>query len=151
MRMKCGVVRRDGQRCANERPCEYHKQANSSPIPAAVAERDLRETGWWVIERLTSSQQFKSQEGSVVASVLRVLAGLGPSPLSEEEALAEVELWGRLAHGLPPASPEQWERAIRAFEPEAVDEYRRWEADGERLALLLEGDGDDGGEPEVGL
>lgn len=149
--MKCGVVRHDGQRCGNERPCEYHKRAGSNSIPAAVAERDLRETGWWVIEQLTAAQAFEAKEGSVVASVLRVLAGLGPSPLSEEEALAEVELRGRLAHGLPPASPEQWERAIRVFEPEAVEEYRRWDADAELLALLLEGDGDDRGEPEVGL
>lgn len=136
---------------ANPRPGGPSGAAVQGSIPAAVVERDLRETGWWVIERLTSNAEFKSPEGSVVASVLRVLAGLGPSPLSEEEALAEVELRGRLAHGLAPASPEQWERAIRVFEADAVEEYRRWEAEDEQLALLLEGDGDDRGEPEVGF
>lgn len=162
----CGAPTKSGGKCSFEAarcPHPWHRRmreaeprrqeqpAGMGDLPAAVVARDLRETGWWVIERLTTAAEFESKEGAVVATVLRVLAGLGPSPLAEEEALAEVELRGRLAHGLPPASAAEWERVMQAFEPGAVDEFRRWEAEDERLALLLEGDGDDRGEPEVGF
>lgn len=111
--------------------------------PPPVAERDLRGTGWWLLEQLTGTVPFAAREGSVAASVLRVLAALGPEPASEDEALAEVELRGRLMHGQPPGTPQEWERAALVFEGDALAEFRRWEK-------LLEGDGLDRDDPLLG-
>ena len=139
-------VSRDGR--SNTRPGPV--VAAPGPLPAPVVGRDLRGTGWWVIEKMAAGAVFEAREGGVVAALLRVLMALGPAPESEEEVLAEVALRGRLAHGLPPQDAAAWERVIRLFEPDAVEEFRRWEAEDERLGLL-EGDGDDGGYPLVGV
>lgn len=114
--------------------------------PRAVQERDLRGTGWWLLEQLTRSGSVDEKHASVAASVLRVLAGLGPEHASEEEALAEVELRGRLMHGQPPRDPPQWERTTRTFGSDALEEIRGWEIED----LLLERDRGGEVDPLVG-
>ena len=46
-----------------------------------------------------------ASNAQALTAVLRVLAGLGPEPRQEEDALAEVELRGLLMHGVPPRTP----------------------------------------------
>ena len=85
---------------------------------------------------LFRSGELEPPRASVLAAIVRVLAGLGPDPLSEHEALAEVELRGLLMHGIPPKNAEQWARAERVFAPETLDEIER------RFALFGDGNGD---------
>src|SRR5690606_37381027 len=73
---------------------------------------------------------------TVVASLLRVLATLGPAEMDEEEALREVELRGLIMQGVPPRTPEEWELAESIFDDDALREIRSWPP-------LLEADRDD--------
>lgn len=109
--------------------------------PGWLNGKDLRGLGWWLIERVLWGR-IETQQASVVASLMRTLAALGPEEASEEEALREVELRGRLMHGQPPRTEEEWARARAAFDEDALAEFRRWAS-----LLLLEGDRGDGPEP----
>lgn len=101
--------------------------------------RDLRELGWWLIEQVLEAR-IDQKDAAVVSTLIRTLATLGPSPLDDERALREVMLRGRLMHGLPPASEDEWRQAEEAFEPAAIAEFLRWRP-------LLEGDAEDRFEP----
>lgn len=113
-------------------------------LPRAVRERDVRGLAWWLMELLISREDPASNAQALTA-VLRVLAGLGPEPRQEEDALAEVELRGLLMHGVPPRTPGEWARAAELFSPEALREIARWEGllAAEADGVLLEGDGAD--------
>jgi hypothetical protein len=95
--------------------------------PSAVDERDLHGLGWWVIKNAITGE-LTTPQGTVVANVMRVIAGLGPEPLAEEEALRNVELSGRIMHGVPPRNEAEWERARRMFDDDAIAEFERWAA-----------------------
>jgi len=118
-------------------------------LPRAVRERDVRGLAWWLMELLVSRED-PAANAQALTAVLRVLAGLGPEPRQEEDALAEVELRGLLMHGVPPRTPGEWARAAELFSPEALREIARWEgllAAGEGGGALLEGEGRDGFQP----
>lgn len=115
-------------------------------MPEPVQERDLRGTGWWLMEQLAVHQPLEARAVSVAASLLRVLAGLGPELASEDEALLEVELRGRLMHGQHPRDGAEWARASKVFDDAALAEFQRWELE----SLLLEGDVLDELDPLVG-
>jgi hypothetical protein len=106
-------------------------------VPPPVRERDLRGTGWWLLEQITAKAELNERTAAVGASLLRVLSALGPEQASEEEALAEIELRGRIMHGQPPRAPAEWDRATRTFDRDAIAEFQRWEL----TDLLLERDG----------
>jgi len=116
----------------------------AAPLP--IRDRDLRGTGWWLLEQITANGTVGERAASVGAALLRVLSALGPERASEEAALAEVELRGRLMHGQPPRTATEWERAARAFTGDAVEEFRRWEV----VELLLERDGVGEDDPLIG-
>lgn len=102
-----------------------------TPPPAATfRRRDLRSLGWWAIGELIGGA-LEERTGTVLASLMRTLAALGPEPLATEEALREVELRGLLMQGLPPRTPGEWELAARLFSAEAVAEIARWRPSGE--------------------
>ena len=82
--------------------------------------------------------RLDTRQASVAAALLRLLHALGPDPISDEEAWKEVELRGRIMHGMPPRSPEEWERVALLYDDEALEEFRRWDAALQRA--LLEGD-----------
>jgi hypothetical protein len=156
----CGAPTRSGGSCGWERAlCPHHGRKNgpanapaANPVvPAArtnparpgaspAEERDLRKLGWWVIERVISGE-LTSSDASVVSSVMRVLAALGPATADSEDALREVQLRGRLMHGRPPKDAEEWALAGRLFTDDALAEFRRWEQ------LWREADADDGVQP----
>jgi hypothetical protein len=92
----------------------------------ALEERSARRLAWWVASEMARGA-LETQRGTVLSNVLRLLHSMGPEPMDEEDALAEVEMRGRLMHGQPPRDPEEWARAERTFEPEAIGEFRRWE------------------------
>ena len=71
-----------------------------------------------------------AQRATVIASIIRTLTALGQEPLAADEALREVELRGRVMHGLPPRDPAEWEHAALVFSDDALDEFRRWEVGG---------------------
>jgi len=106
--------------------------------PGALEARDLRELGWWTIEH-TIRGDLTPNRGTVISTIMRVLAAMGPEPLAEEEMLREVELRGVLMNGIPPRTAEEWELAGRIFDDDALAEFRRWPA--------LTGDRDDAEEP----
>jgi hypothetical protein len=78
--------------------------------------------------------QLSTSQGSTIASFVRIINAMGAAPLSEEEALREAEFRGRIRHGSPPRTPEEWERAARFFDDESLERFRGWQAS-------LEGDG----------
>lgn len=136
------VTPREGPRPTADRPSQ-------TQLPGAVGKHDLRGLGWWVIGE-TLRESLDPRSGSVVVSVMRVLAALGPEPLAEEEALREVELRGRIMNGHAPRDVEEWKRAESAFDDGALAEFRRWERPLRPIEeLLLEGDGGDSREPLV--
>lgn len=93
---------------------------------AALADRSARRLAWWLAAEIAGGD-FEAQRGTVLSNVLRLLHAMGPEPADEEDALAEVEMRGRLMHGQPPAGPDEWARAERTFDAEAIGEFRRWE------------------------
>lgn len=115
--------------------------ARPAPPPAALESRDLRGVAWWLLEEILSDRL--QERAGAIASILRVLAALGPGELAEDEALAEVELRGLLMHGLPPKDEAAWERARAVFSPEALAEFARWGETG----ASVEDDAGDGDEP----
>lgn len=122
-------------------PGPVHAASPAAAAPEGLRERDLRVLAWWLIAGVLS-ETVDTRQASVVAGLIRTLVALGPAGASEEEALREVELRGRLMHGLPPRDEDEWARAEAAFTPDALAEFRRWGGE-----LLLEGDGGDRLEP----
>lgn len=119
-------------------------------VPEAVRLRDVRGFAWWLAEELLQGIGAPWNNATPVTSVLRVLAAMGPEPMAEDEALAEVELRGLVMHGIPPRTPEEWARAEALFSPEALREIRRWEpllAADEGEGELLEREGGHGLQP----
>jgi len=147
----CGAPTRSGQPCgwALERcPHTSHQAAreatgagpSSSPPPGEhrdetafdprqqpwYAGRDLRIFAWWVVDTLVEGR-LERQTASVLVAVMRVLAALGPEPLSQEATLRDVELLGAIMNGIPPRTPAEWEHAMRLFDDDALEEFARWE------------------------
>jgi hypothetical protein len=122
-----------------EAPAQEADEGDAAPLPFeldGIAERDIAETGWAVLEALTRGEIDQRAVG-VVASVLRVLLTAGSSSIANEDALREVELRGLLMHGIPPRNDAEWSLMRATFSPEAVAEARRWRP-------LAEGDALDG-------
>ena len=147
------------QRCPVPEHADWRRQqqpknpaAPPAPAPAAtpiapepeefpwLGGRDLRALGWWLIEHVLR-KKVEAHEGSVVANLVRTLAALGPEDADTEDALREVELRGVLMHGMPPRTEDEWARAARSFDDDALAEFHRWEK------LLLEADHRDRPEP----
>jgi hypothetical protein len=74
-----------------------------------------------------ASGRYSPAQGARFIRSLVAVRKLGPEPIDEDEALAEVELRGRLMHGQPPRDPEEWALAARRFDETAIREFRRWE------------------------
>ena len=120
--------------------------ATDGAAPQPIRDSDLRGTGWWLLEQITPKVPGDVRAASVGATLLRVLSALGPERASEEAALAEVELRGRIMHGHAPRTAAEWERAERAFGSDAIEEFHRWDLED----CLLEGDGVGEDDPLVG-
>ena len=106
----CGQLTKSGKPCRFARgECKWHRRAEREPRPAVEAAvvtpafegHDARGLAWWTVDSLLRGE-LPASNASVIASLLRVIAGLGPDPVSEEEALAETAFRGRIMHGLPP-------------------------------------------------
>jgi hypothetical protein len=109
-------------------------------IPAAVGEHNVREFAWWMIARLLSAE-LDAQRAGVLATLLRVIAALGPEPASRQKAFAEAALRGRMMHGMPPRNAAEWELAESIFSQEVLDEFAHY------AELLREANGRDVGKP----
>lgn len=134
----CGHPTRSGGACRWPRTeCPHHRDRSvvpgqTAPEPAdretepvqRPPERDLRELGWWLVDQVLAERVGREQ-ATGVASVMRVLAGLGPDPGGTEAALAEVELRGRVAYGLAPRDDDEWALARERFTDEALQELAR--------------------------
>jgi hypothetical protein len=97
----------------------------ASAAPDAVAGRDLGRLGWWVLERLADGSMEPRRAG-VFASMMRVVAAMGPDGATREEQLRETALRGVLMHGIPPRDAEEWALAERIFTADAIEEFHRW-------------------------
>jgi hypothetical protein len=143
---KCPVHRSPGETAPNATaPLQLAgpRTASTPPprrgLPDSYAARDPRMFAWWAIGAVLESR-LDSKDGAVVANLLRIIQALGPEPQSQAERLQEAQLRGRIMHGLPPQSPEEWEFAATLYNDEALAEFRRWEE-------LLERDAGDVDEP----
>jgi hypothetical protein len=90
-----------------------------APVPPALAARDLHEAAWWLLEA-TLSGRLNPREASVAASLLRVIAGLGPPPANSAETDREVAVRALLMHGLLPRDANEWELARALFGDELL-------------------------------
>ena len=137
----CGAPTKEGRPCRwSRKPCPAHGERQgqrqrqpSRPdesgrpplrVPVAVRDEDPRALGWWIVARLIEGE-LEPQRATALTSLVRAIATLGPSPVSEREALAEIELRGLLMHGLPPRTADEWERAERILSAEALAEIVR--------------------------
>lgn len=145
----CGAPTRKGTPCrflAHE--CQHHQgwrtpapraapassPGEASALPPAFEARDLRQLGWWLVDRMLG-HELPAANASVIVAVMRILASLGPEPLAEDDALKQVELRGRIMHGQPPRSPEEWQLATEVFDDDALAEFHRWDDEIERLLI----------------
>lgn len=149
------MLRRD-ERCGVREPgragpCRYPAMAcpkeghqalrRTAARDAAIAERDLRALGWWLIDGVLAAG-LEPQRASVTVRIMSLLERLGPGTHDGDDALREVVLRGLVMAGIPPRTPDEWAIAERVFDDEALAEIRRW-------ALSFEGDGHDAFEPLV--
>jgi len=139
----CGAPTRAGGQCrypTGECPWKSHRgrkaaqsadqappaeKSASEPVPPLATEHDVRALAWWLVEQ-TVKGTIEMNRASVLGTLLRTLAALGPAPADEDEALAEVELRGVLMNGMPPRDDEEWTLAARIFDDDALAEFRRW-------------------------
>jgi len=144
----CGAPTKKGPPCRFlARECKHHQgwrediraRAGDVEVPPAqgslppvVAGHNLRDLAWWLVDRMVGAD-LPAPNASVIVAVMRILASLGPEPLAEAEALKQVELRGRIMHGQPPRTPEEWELAAAVFDDEALAEFHRWDDEIERL------------------
>ncbi|MCA9823133.1 MAG: hypothetical protein R3B97_05445 [Dehalococcoidia bacterium] len=96
-------------------------------LPLPVQARDIPGVAWWAVEQLATGG-MEGREGGVYSTLLRVLLACNPEDGADADVLAEIELRGRLMHGLPPSTPGQWNLLETRFSVEAVTEVRRWAA-----------------------
>lgn len=104
------------------RTSEGGRGAQALAIPGAVDEHNLREFAWWLVGRLLTGE-LDAQRAGVLATLMRVVAALGPEPVSRERAFAEAALRGRMMHGLPPRNADEWAIAESLFSQEVLDEF----------------------------
>ncbi len=90
------------------------------------ADRSLYGLGWWLVGAAIEGR-VGGRQATILTGVARLLAGLGAPEINDEDALAEVELRGRLMYGQPPRTAAEWERAATIFDDDAMEEFRRWE------------------------
>lgn len=83
---------------------------------------------------------LEPRDVAVLGALLRTLGALAGEDEGEEQALADAALRGKVMHGRPPGSEEEWTRAAELFDDAALAEFRRWAASGE-------GDGGDVRQP----
>jgi len=124
----------------DESPPGKLREPATTPRPWMEGQ-DLGGLGWWLIHGVLEGE-MEVARASVVSTVMRVLAQLGPAPVSEEEALREAAFRGRLMNGFQPHTEEEWAEVARYLDDEALAEMRRWPS-------LLESDRSDGEEPLV--
>lgn len=110
------------------------------PPPPSFRDRDIRDFAWWLIGQSLRGD-IDDRRVSVMATMIRVLASLGPAPMDDQEELAAIRLRGRLMHGIPPADGD-WPALEELFDADAVAEIRRWSA-------LFDGDVFDGDQPLI--
>lgn len=119
--------RQKGQHGPGQRPGPPAAAATADavPLPGAVQERDISGVAWWAVEQLATGA-LEGRDGGTYATLLRVLLACDPDDPAAAAVLAEVELRGRLMHGLPPETMEQWRLLEARFGTDVVNEVRRW-------------------------
>lgn len=143
MEWTCGQPTRSGKPCRwHNPPCPHHGARNvrtpeaaadiapvatssGSAVDAAIAARDLHEVAWTLLARESASDDPNK---SLLSTLIRVLASLGPAPLDDEQALAEASLRGVLMNGLAPRNPEEWALAESIFDAPTLADLRQREA-----------------------
>lgn len=105
-------------------------------------DRDLHALGWWLIEQVLDGESGVAREQvAIAATLMRVLAALGPASADSASAARETELRARLLHGLRLRDEEDWRLAHSLFDDATI----------EVLSALAtgsgEGDGGNRGQP----
>ena len=126
----CGCQLPSGALCrVAKAKCRRHKDGpvpmrGPGDPPQAIVERQLQAVGWWLLDELAAGR-IDPRRASVMASVMRVVATAPEDHLSEEEALRETELRGRIMYGLPPRDEEERALAESIFSAEALADIDR--------------------------
>ena len=66
-----------------------------------MADRNVPDLCWWLIERATSLEDFDARWAGVAATLVRVLVSLPLEALSDEEKRDEAFLRGKILNGIP--------------------------------------------------
>lgn len=149
MSWTCGKPTVDGHPCRwHTPPCPHHPgdspavvrvaRSTASPkrtppapdIRDAIESHNLHAVAWGLLGREVVSEQ---PNASLVSTLIRVLASLGPAPLDDERALAEAALRGVLMNGLAPRNADEWALAEEIFDEPTLADLRQREAIENRL------------------
>lgn len=158
---RCGKPTKDGRPCGwHTPPCPHHPEGDDSKhsteaapgverpardsagLALAIVQHDLHRVAWSLLGEAVAEED---RNASLISTLIRVLASLGPAQDDEDGVLREVVLRGRLMTGMPPATEDQWARAEQVFDDAALTELRRWERE---VANLLKNDGRDIDQPQ---
>lgn len=153
---RCGKPKKDGRPCGwHTPPCPHHPEGgdsltfapNSAPtgrrtrdstgLALAIEQHDLHRVAWALLAEAVVEE---NRNASLISTLIRVLASLGPAQDDEDAVLKEVVLRGRLMTGIAPATDDEWARAQQVFDDATLSQFRRWEAE---VADLLKNDGGD--------
>lgn len=100
------------------------RRLSAAQLREVFANRDVRSVGWYWLEAL--SLKFDAKNASSAVSWARLIHALGDAPADAAEAAAEAALFGAIMHGIPPRDAAQWQIVERVFDPQTVQDLRRW-------------------------
>lgn len=85
-------------------------------------DRDLHALGWWLIEQVLDGESGVAREQiAIAATLMRVLAALGPASADSAAAARETELRARLLHGRRLRDEDDWLLAHSLFDDAAIE------------------------------
>jgi len=99
-------------------------------LQRAVAERDLHAVAWSL---LGDAVVDETKNASLISTLVRVLASLGPAADDEKSVLRQIVVHAKAMWGIAPGNDEEWELAEKLFDDETLARFRRWDVTEKRL------------------
>lgn len=99
-------------------------------LQQAIDDHDLHAVAWSLLSEAVVEE---TKNASLISTLVRVLASLGPAPADDESVLRQIVLHGKAMWGIAPGTDNEWELAGQLFDDEALDMFRHWEATEKRL------------------
>ncbi len=128
-----GPCRYPAPACPLHTPETTQSSVRSPQSPSSAPSPHLSDIDSRRLARQALQQAFLGSasplQAARLAYAIRALASLGPEPQDLIDAARETALRGRIMHGMPPRDPEQWALAATLYDDQALEEFRRWQAE----------------------